>query len=547
MNQSACSAVGRPRGPRQGAAVILMGIWVAVGLPSLPWLVEVSAARPNILLIIADDYGADSHPFYNSDPAATFPPTPSLNRLFTTGVMFRNCYAYPTCSPTRSALLTGRYGFRTGIGYALETTNDACLTAYELTIPELLQSSGSGYACAMFGKWHTTLNTPDPNTIGGFPLFVGMIHGAFIPPTEGYFSWPLVSNNISSTCTNYATTEVTDQAAQWIAAQSPQSNWFCWVAYNAGHTPYHKPPDALCPTYAGLSGNALDIATHPRPYYEASIEALDTEIGRLLTNVDLSTTLVLFLGDNGTLGSSPVTSQPIIQPPYSTDRGKGTLYEGGVRVPFFAAGAGVSNLMRVCTQLVSVVDFFATVMEVAGVDTSPYFGEARPLDSVSFAAALRETNAAPARTWVLSENFSSHTESNRVGRSVLDSRYKYLEFQDGTRGYYDLAEDPLELTNLYHHAFSPERSNHLAALQGNLTELQNFPVFTQPASPTGGTAVAFINDVSFQLWSATNLTATDDWTEIAGTTITTNGDEVWFTLPPDDTATRAYRATAPAR
>src|SRR4029434_103993 len=108
-----------------------------------------------------------------------------------------------------------------------------------------------------------------------------------------------------------------------------------WLAFNAGHAPFHKPPDGLH-SYDSLSGTQGDITANPRPYYEAMIEAMDTEIGRLLSQVDINDTTVLFIGDNG-------TPARVIQMPFSNARGKDTLYEGGVRVPFIVAGSGVVN------------------------------------------------------------------------------------------------------------------------------------------------------------------------------------------------------------
>jgi arylsulfatase A-like enzyme len=149
-----------------------------------------------------------------------------------------------------------------------------------------------------------------------------------------------------------------NDALQWISQRGTNS-WFLWLAFNAGHTPFHKPPNELHSSDA-LPGTAIHINANPRLYYEAMIEAMDTEMGRLLTNmtrtnanVSLTNTMIIFLGDNG-------TPRQVIQPPYSASRAKGTLYEGGIRVPLIVAGAGVISPNRVSTEVVHCVDLFAT-------------------------------------------------------------------------------------------------------------------------------------------------------------------------------------------
>src|SRR3954470_16637115 len=115
-----------------------------------------SASPQNILLIIADDYGADSSSLYNStNTGASLPPTPNIAALAQSGVVFRNAYANPLCSPTRACLITGRFGFRTGIGDVVTTPTSAMLTASEFTLPEAFAANSAlGYQLAPFGKWH---------------------------------------------------------------------------------------------------------------------------------------------------------------------------------------------------------------------------------------------------------------------------------------------------------------------------------------------------------------------------------------------------------
>src|SRR5262245_3877887 len=120
------------------------------------------AAAKNILLVIADDFGIDSQSLYNTNPAASLPPTPNINALTARGVRFVNTYSYPVCSPTRSAILTGRYGFRTGVTAVLDAPGAQGIYTNEFTLPEALSAT---HRCGSFGKWHLGGNAPSPNTI----------------------------------------------------------------------------------------------------------------------------------------------------------------------------------------------------------------------------------------------------------------------------------------------------------------------------------------------------------------------------------------------
>ena len=290
--------------------------------------ISANAAPQNILLIIADDYGIDSSSLYNTNAAASQPPTPNINALAQSGVLFRNAYVNPVCSPTRSCLITGRYGFRTGIGDVIASASSPTLSASELTLPDAFAANASlGYQLASFGKWHLANGINTPGTIGGWPHFAGSLQGAI----TSYTNWTKTVNGVSTAgYTNYATTDLVNDASAWIQARGT-NNWFAWIAFNAPHTPLHLPPTNLCPHYATLSGTSIDISTNPRKYFEAMVEALDTEIGRLLESVNRTNTHIIFLGDNGT--------QSVVQPPFPSNRGKNTLYEGGTHVPFIIVGA----------------------------------------------------------------------------------------------------------------------------------------------------------------------------------------------------------------
>ena len=178
-------------GPRTTSATLVASFWPApVGLCVLIALCLTTftalAQRHNILLIIADDFATDGLRLYNTNASASLPPMPTVERLAQSGVSFRNAYSYPTCSPTRCTMLTGRYGFRTGIGYALANPLGPTLQADEFTLPKALSSAAPNLRHGMVGKWHLSFHAPDPNTLGGFDWFSGGILGEL----PAYADWP---------------------------------------------------------------------------------------------------------------------------------------------------------------------------------------------------------------------------------------------------------------------------------------------------------------------------------------------------------------------
>src|SRR5690349_443902 len=246
-------------------------LWLAVACGGLLLAARPAAAARNVLLVIADDFGADNLALYNPHPAASFAPTPNVNALAARGVRFAQAYAYPICSPTRSAILTGRYGFRTGVTAVLGGAGSQGIYTNELTLPERLAPS---HRCGSFGKWHLGGNAPAPNTIGGWPQFSGSLAGAIGPSAASYYTRSKVSNGVTrANFSGYATTANVDDALTWLAAQGT-NRWFLWLAFNAPHTPLHLPPTNLCPHYATLPGTSTDIQQHPRSYYEAAVEAM---------------------------------------------------------------------------------------------------------------------------------------------------------------------------------------------------------------------------------------------------------------------------------
>ncbi|MDB6028532.1 MAG: sulfatase [Verrucomicrobiales bacterium] len=472
-----------------------------------------AAGSKNILLIIADDYGADSSSLYNStNNGASLPPTPNIVALAQSGVTFRNAYANPVCSPTRACLITGRYGFRTGVGDVVMGPGTAVLSASEFTLPDAFAANPAlGYQLASFGKWHLATGPSTPSTVGGWPYFAGSIAGEI----TSYTNWSKVVNGSSTTRTNYATTDLVDDAAAWI--QSKGTNpWFAWVAFNAPHVPLHKPPTNLCPHYTTLSGTTPDINANPRKYFEAMTEAMDTEIGRLLTSVNLTNTHVIFLGDNGTLGN-------VIQPPFTSTRAKGVVYEGGVRVPFVVAGPAVVSPGRTNDTPVHVVDVFSTILEMAGINVAATIPSSTTIDSQSFLPIL--TNTATLSRYVYVEKFGTNTPTPNA-HALRGAQFKLIQFTNSTEEFYDLASDPYEATNLLSGTLSATQKANYYSLQ---LGLGHYSTLSQPVmTNTVKTSSLFSGTVQqntslfYSLWRSSDLGGLT-WAPVTNALIVSNG------------------------
>ena len=481
-----------------------------------------AATKQNILLIIADDYGVDSSSLYNTNTpgsSATLPPTPNIASLVTNGVVFRNCYANPVCSPTRACILTGQHGFRTGVGDIVDF--GPSLTSSSFTLPKAITNAALGYALSQFGKWHLASGPNSPRTVGGWTNFAGSLQGAI----ANYTNWTKTVNGVNTMgYTNYATTDLVNDATNWITNKSTNA-WFVWAAFNAPHTPFHNPPTNLCPSYPAGS------LTNSRRQFEAVVEALDTEIGRLLSVVDRANTHIIFIGDNGTPGS-------VIAPPYSSSRGKDTLYEGGIHVPLVISGPAVVSPNRTNDTPVNAVDLFATILEMAGSSAAAATPTNITIDSKSLMGQLTATNTVFRLAY--SEVFGTNVAASAGGRALRDDRYKLIRFNDGHDEFYDLQNDLTELTNL---------NSSLTATQKQYRDRLQFWMYgyttnsgVTVAAPTMGAgqfSCAVTNAASYALWRCDDL-VTQFWSPVTNAVAATNGSVVTLTDPATATERAFY-------
>ena len=261
--------------------------------------------------------------------------------------------------------MTGRWAHQTGV-YSPGANGN--LTAGEIALPEAFTMAGSPYAKALVGKWHLGGNDNGYNTLGGWNEFYGINGGG----VNDYLSW---SKNVNGTIVNSTTYTTTDQVNEAIAFIERSENsavpqpWFCWLAFNAPHSPYHDPPAALAPL---IDPDDPDLGRAYSPQepgesasewnYRKMLEAVDTELGRLLSAVPANTNIIL-IGDNGTPGQ-------VVTDPFGRNHAKGSLYEGGIRVPMVVKGPAVSaSLVNTETdELIHVVDLYSSILELAEID-----------------------------------------------------------------------------------------------------------------------------------------------------------------------------------
>jgi arylsulfatase B len=410
-------------------------------------------AQRNIILIIADDLGSDWCGFQENRLDTVN--MPNVRKLLGRGVRFSNAWANPFCSPTRAGLLTGRYSFRTGVGTVIGGAGSASLDTAEITIPRLLKNANAPtkYATANIGKWHLQVQNAQalgyPNRMG-YDYFAGIFGGT----VANYSNWTKTTNGVNANSTNYTTTDLTNEAITWLGQQNNSKPFFLWMAYNAPHDPFHLPPDSLH-SYRNLTGTPADISANPKAYFKAMAEAMDNQIGKLYNwlqvNNKLDSTDIIFIGDNG---DAPQTAQ--------IPRAKGSIYQAGLRVPFIISGPSVKNQGRVSTALVNTQDLFATIVELAGfANWRSQIPTNKPVDSKSLVPILQNT-ATVARPWAFSEVFSPNPAANsKEGKTMRNTDYKLMQFDDGTQEFYNLTNDPNEATNLLLRTLNAtERTNY---------------------------------------------------------------------------------------
>jgi len=358
-------------------------MFVLAGMLIVTMAVAAAPQRPNIVMILADDQGwGDLSVNGNRDLN-----TPHIDSLAKEGVSFDRFYVGSLCAPTRAALLTGRYHARTGVTGV--STGKERLNADEYTLGEIFKVAG--YATGAFGKWHSGTQYPNHPNGRGFDEFYGFTSGHW-----GHYFSPMLDHNGKFVQGNgYITDDLTDKAMVFIGEQVKANKPFlAYLPYCTPHSPMQVPDDY----WNRFSDKALnqhnrdpkkEQPTHKRAAL-AMCENIDWNVGRVLTQLEslgiADNTIVIYFSDNGPNGWR-----------WNGDmKGKkGSLDEGGVRVPFFIRWSGHLPAGHQVTQIAGAIDLLPTLTDLAGISRS----EPKPIDGVSLKSLLmKSADAWPDRT-----------------------------------------------------------------------------------------------------------------------------------------------------
>lgn len=401
---------------------------------------------PNIIFLIADDLGWDAfgaYPEANGKKANT----PTLDSLAHSGITFLNFWVNPVCAPTRASLLTGKYSFRTGVG-GVQQPQTATLKDNEIIIQKFIDNKTRGkYATAIIGKWHISADKDikAPENFG-VQYYSGIFKGA----VDDYYNWTQTSDGNEQTINTYTTTHFVNQSIEWIKRQDKP--FFLWLAFNAPHIPFHRPPLNLI-TNKSLSDSPDSIKSNPLPYFLAAIEAMDKEISRLISSLSApqrENTVIIFIGDNG-------TSRNIIQKPYLNRQGKNSLFQGGINTPLIVSGKNITRKNVVETSLVQAQDIFSTFADLAGTGIKNY------QDGISIKPLFKNANA-PKRTFAYSEKFGGNQPTDD-GYTIRNSKYKLIHLTNETELFFNLIKDPFETNNLLLNTLPSEAQQNLDQLR----------------------------------------------------------------------------------
>jgi arylsulfatase A-like enzyme len=355
--------------PRMRRRDFLKSTGIGLGLLGLSGWVRGSdsASRPpNLIFILADDFGLDDVSCYGSDRFKT----PNIDALAKTGLRFENGYCLPLCGPTRCEFITGRYPFRTG-----GLTNQAAGQPSSKNEPSVARTlKQAGYATCQTGKWRQMGETPAD---WGFDEYI-------TDPTAGGWYWKQsYTKNGKDVQLDKETyyPDVTHEFAIDFIKRNKEKPFFLYYPSHLVHGPILRTPD----TKAG--------AADPKALYADNVAYLDKEVGDLMAVLDSlnlrEQTLVVFAGDNGTAGQSGTIGGRQVH------GAKGSMWEGGAHVPFLANWKGTAPAGKVLRDLVDFTDLFATFADLAGAKLP----EGITFDGRSFAPQLRGQPGTP-RDWI---------------------------------------------------------------------------------------------------------------------------------------------------
>jgi arylsulfatase A-like enzyme len=391
--------------------------------------------RPNLVFIVADDLGYADLGCYGGRPAAFGDVSPVIDRMAADGIRFTQGYANsPVCSPTRFALMTGRWQYRLR-GAADEPINSRSRGSATLglppshpTLPSLLRAAG--YRTALMGKWHLGYPPHFSPLKSGYEAFFGPMSGGvdYFSHRSNAGTHDLFDGEAECQAHGYLTDLITQRAVDWIDAVAPSGAPFLLsLHYTAPHWPWETRDDAALSD--GVAANLFHLDGGNVETYRRMIHHMDEGIGQVLEalarNGQAEDTLVVFTSDNG--GERFSDNWPLVG-------GKMDLTEGGIRVPWVARWPRVIAPGRVTAQHCLTMDWTATLLDAAGVPADPAY----PLDGVSLRPVL--AGGAPF------ERTMGWRMKHRGQRALREGRWKYLQV-DGHEYLFDIEADERERAN----------------------------------------------------------------------------------------------------
>ena len=411
-------------------------ICVLIAAPAIG-VAQDATKKPHILFVLLDDLGYTDVGFNGGDIK-----TPTIDKLARSGARLSAFYVQPVCSPTRAALMTGRYPMRHGLQVGVvRPWAQYGLPLEERTLAQALRQVG--YFTAIIGKWHLGhFQRAYLPTARGFDHQYGHYNGAldyFTHLRDGGFDWH--RNDQVCKDEGYTTTLLGDEAVRLIGKHDRRTPMFLYMAFNAPHTPLQALPEHL-----RLYDHVKDKT---RQTYSAMVHAVDEQIARIITALEkqgmLEDTIIVFSSDNGGPIALGATNGIL--------RGaKGSLYEGGVRAAAFVAGKGIPRGIDVREPL-HMVDWYPTLITRAGGSLV----QKLPLDGKNIWPVLAEGKKSPHEDILLNVTPSNGAIRKGDWKLVLNGSAK--DDPDGKKAdkkakkgdqieLFNLADDPSEKTNL---------------------------------------------------------------------------------------------------